>query len=93
MEHGGMKVTGGNRITRGKTCPSATLSATNPTRTEQSLTYVYVYIYILIHLFGYLCVCECMRSVLTKWCNFISNKTVKNRSHFRRVRKTAKSDY
>jgi hypothetical protein len=29
-----MKLTGGNRSTRGKTCPSATLSTTNPTLTE-----------------------------------------------------------
>jgi hypothetical protein len=28
---GGMKLTGENRNTRGKTCPSATLSTTNPT--------------------------------------------------------------
>jgi hypothetical protein len=29
-----MKLTGENRITRGKTCPSATLSTTNPTWTD-----------------------------------------------------------
>jgi hypothetical protein len=29
-----MKVTGENRSTRGKTCPSATLSTTNPTWTD-----------------------------------------------------------
>jgi hypothetical protein len=29
-----MKLTGENRSTRGKTCPSATLSTTNPTRTD-----------------------------------------------------------
>jgi hypothetical protein len=29
-----MKLTGENRSTRGKTCPSATLSTTNPTWTE-----------------------------------------------------------
>jgi hypothetical protein len=29
-----MKLTGANRRTRGKTCPSATLSATNPTWTD-----------------------------------------------------------
>jgi hypothetical protein len=29
-----MKLTGKNRITRGKTCPSATLSTTNPTWTD-----------------------------------------------------------
>jgi hypothetical protein len=29
-----MKLTGENRSTRGKTCPSATLSATNPTWTD-----------------------------------------------------------
>jgi hypothetical protein len=29
-----MKLTGENRITRGKTCPSATLSTTNPTWTN-----------------------------------------------------------
>jgi hypothetical protein len=29
-----MKLTGGNRSTRGKTCPSATLSTTNPTWTN-----------------------------------------------------------
>jgi hypothetical protein len=31
---GGMKLTGENRSTRGKTCPSATLSTTTPTRTN-----------------------------------------------------------
>jgi hypothetical protein len=31
---GGMKLTGKNRSTRGKTCPSATLPTTNPTRTD-----------------------------------------------------------
>jgi hypothetical protein len=30
----GMKLTGENRSTRGKTCPSATLSTTNPTWTD-----------------------------------------------------------
>jgi hypothetical protein len=30
-----MKLTGKNRSTRGKTCPSATLSTTNPTWTDQ----------------------------------------------------------
>jgi hypothetical protein len=30
-----MKLTGENRSTRGKACPSATLSATNPTWTDQ----------------------------------------------------------
>jgi hypothetical protein len=29
-----MKLTGENRITRGKTCPGATLSTTNPTGTD-----------------------------------------------------------
>ena len=29
-----MKLTGENRSIRGKTCPSATLSTTNPTRTD-----------------------------------------------------------
>jgi hypothetical protein len=29
-----MKLTGENRSTRGKTCPSVTLSTTNPTRTD-----------------------------------------------------------
>jgi hypothetical protein len=29
-----MKLKGKNRITRGKTCPSATLSTTNPTWTD-----------------------------------------------------------
>jgi hypothetical protein len=29
-----MKLTGENRSTRGKTCPSATLSTTNPTWTD-----------------------------------------------------------
>jgi hypothetical protein len=29
-----MKLTGENRITRGKACPSATLSTTNPTWTD-----------------------------------------------------------
>jgi hypothetical protein len=29
-----MKLTGDNRSTRGKTCPSATLSTTNPTLTD-----------------------------------------------------------
>jgi hypothetical protein len=29
-----MKLTGENRSTRGKTCPSATLSSTNPTWTD-----------------------------------------------------------
>jgi hypothetical protein len=29
-----MKLTGENRSTRGETCPSATLSTTNPTRTD-----------------------------------------------------------
>jgi hypothetical protein len=29
-----MKLTGENRSTRGKTCPSSTLSTTNPTRTD-----------------------------------------------------------
>jgi hypothetical protein len=29
-----MKLTEENRSTRGKTCPSATLSTTNPTRTD-----------------------------------------------------------
>jgi hypothetical protein len=29
-----MKMTGENRSTRGKTCPSATLSTTNPTSTD-----------------------------------------------------------
>jgi hypothetical protein len=29
-----MKLTGENRSTRGKTCPSATLSTTNPTITD-----------------------------------------------------------
>jgi hypothetical protein len=29
-----MKLTGENRSTRGKTCPSATLSTTNPTLTD-----------------------------------------------------------
>jgi hypothetical protein len=29
-----MKLTGENRNTRGKTCPSATLSTTNPTWTD-----------------------------------------------------------
>jgi hypothetical protein len=32
-----MKLTGENRSTRGKTCPSATLSTTNPIRTELGL--------------------------------------------------------
>jgi hypothetical protein len=32
-----MKLTGGNRSTRGKTCPSATLSTTNPTWTDLGL--------------------------------------------------------
>jgi hypothetical protein len=32
--HGGMILTGGNRRTRRKTCPSATLSTTNPTWTN-----------------------------------------------------------
>jgi hypothetical protein len=31
---GGMKLTGENRSTRGKSCPSASLSTTNPTRTD-----------------------------------------------------------
>jgi hypothetical protein len=30
-----MKLTGGNRSTRGKTCPRVTLSTTNPTWTER----------------------------------------------------------
>ena len=30
-----MKLTGENRSTRGKTCPSATLSTTNPTWTDR----------------------------------------------------------
>ena len=30
-----MELTGKNRSTRGETCPSATLSTTNPTWTEQ----------------------------------------------------------
>jgi hypothetical protein len=30
-----MKLTGENRSTRGKTCPSTTLSTTNPTWTDQ----------------------------------------------------------
>jgi hypothetical protein len=34
MEHGGMKLTGENRSTRRKTCPSATLSTTNSTWTD-----------------------------------------------------------
>ena len=32
-----MKLTGENRSTRGKTCPSATLSTTNPTWTRPGL--------------------------------------------------------
>ena len=32
-----MKLTGENRSTRGKTCPSATLSTTNPTWTDPGL--------------------------------------------------------
>jgi hypothetical protein len=32
-----MKLTGENRSTRGKTCPSATLSTTNPTRIDPGL--------------------------------------------------------
>ena len=32
-----MKLTGENRNTRGKTCPSATLSTTNPTWTDPGL--------------------------------------------------------
>jgi hypothetical protein len=32
-----MKLTGKNRSTRGKTCPSATLSTTNPTWTDPEL--------------------------------------------------------
>jgi hypothetical protein len=32
-----MKLTGENRRTRGKTCPSATLSTTNPTWTDPGL--------------------------------------------------------
>jgi hypothetical protein len=35
---GGMKLTGENRITCGKTCPSATLSTTNPTWTDRDRT-------------------------------------------------------
>jgi hypothetical protein len=34
MEQGGMKLTDENRITRGKTCPTATLSTTNLTWTD-----------------------------------------------------------
>jgi hypothetical protein len=37
MEHLGMKLTGKNRGTRRKTCPSATLSTTNPTCTDPGL--------------------------------------------------------
>jgi hypothetical protein len=33
-----MKLTGENRSTRGKTCPSATLSTTNPTWTDPGLS-------------------------------------------------------
>jgi hypothetical protein len=32
-----MKLRGENRSTRGKTCPSATLSTINPTRTDKGL--------------------------------------------------------
>jgi hypothetical protein len=32
-----MKLTGENRSTRGKTCPSATLSTTNPTWTDPGM--------------------------------------------------------
>ena len=32
-----MKLTGENRSTRGKTCPSATLSTTNPTWTDPGI--------------------------------------------------------